>query len=53
MAICPVANKVGCEECMVVKVCVLRTVLGNYGEEEKVDTEAKTMKVDEIPPPPQ
>ena len=49
MAICPVANKVGCEECAVVKVCLLRSVLGNYGEEEKIDTEAKTVKVDEPP----
>jgi hypothetical protein len=34
MAICPVANSVGCEKCGIVKVCVLRSVLGNYGTEQ-------------------
>lgn len=34
MAICPVANSVGCEKCGVVKVCLLRSVLGNYGAEQ-------------------
>ncbi|MFT5394927.1 MAG: hypothetical protein ACI85N_000106 [Gammaproteobacteria bacterium] len=34
MAICPVANSVGCEKCGIVKVCVLRSVLGNYGAEQ-------------------
>lgn len=53
MAICPVANSVGCEKCTVVKVCVLRSVLGNYGEETEDPSEAKTVKVDpESPPPP-
>lgn len=32
MAICPVANSVGCEKCGIVKVCLLRSVVGNYGE---------------------
>ena len=41
MAICPVANSVGCEKCAVVNVCFLKTVLGNYGEEKpKIDSEA-------------
>lgn len=34
MAICPVANSKGCDKCAVVKVCVLRSVLGNYGDEQ-------------------
>ena len=34
MAICPVANSVGCEKCGIVKVCVLRSVLGNYRAEQ-------------------
>jgi hypothetical protein len=34
MTICPIANSVGCEKCGVVKVCVLRSVLGNYGDEQ-------------------
>jgi len=43
MAICPVANSVGCEKCAVVNVCFLKTVLGNYGEEEpKPGSEATT-----------
>ena len=34
MVICPIANSVGCEKCGVVNFCLLRSVLGNYGEEE-------------------
>ncbi len=34
MAICPVANSVGCEKCGIVKVCLLRSVLGNYGSDQ-------------------
>ncbi len=46
MAICPIANKIGCEECTVVKVCVLRSVLGNYGETDNnmEQTEATTLQ---------
>ena len=33
MAICPVANSVGCNECGVVNFCFLKTVLGNYGDD--------------------
>jgi len=35
MAICPIANSVGCEKCGVVKVCLLRSVVGNYGDDHK------------------
>ena len=51
MAICPVANSVGCEKCAVVKICFLKTVLGNYGEEKpKIDSEAPTINVRDEPP---
>ncbi|NOG60037.1 MAG: hypothetical protein HND53_06010 [Proteobacteria bacterium] len=33
MAICPIANSVGCEQCTIVKVCFLKSVLGNYDDE--------------------
>ena len=35
MVICPVANMVGCEKCAVVDFCLLKSVLGNYGEEQE------------------
>ena len=35
MAICPVANSKGCEKCGIVKVCLLRSVVGNYGDDHK------------------
>jgi hypothetical protein len=52
MAICPVANSVGCEKCKVVKVCVLRSVLGNYGTEKPDQnfSEAETIDVENKPP---
>lgn len=51
MAICPVANSVGCEKCAVVKVCFLKTVLGNYGEEKSVpSSEAPTVNIKDDPP---
>ncbi len=34
MVICPVANSVGCNKCGMVNFCFLKTVLGNYGEEQ-------------------
>jgi hypothetical protein len=34
MVICPVANSVGCNKCGVVNFCLLKTILGNYGEEQ-------------------
>ena len=33
MTVCPIANSVGCEKCAVVKICLLRSVLGNYDAE--------------------
>jgi hypothetical protein len=30
MTVCPVALAVGCSKCLVVKVCPLKGVLGNY-----------------------
>ena len=35
MAICPIANSVGCNKCGMVNFCFLKTVLGNYGEDSK------------------
>jgi len=34
MAICPIANSVGCNACSMVNFCFLKTVLGNYGKEQ-------------------
>ena len=34
MAICPIANSKGCEQCGIVKVCLLRSVVGNCGQEQ-------------------
>jgi len=51
MAICPVANSVGCEKCAVVNVCFLKTVLGNYGEEKPgLGSEDPTIDVEKNPP---
>lgn len=52
MAICPVANAKGCNNCGVVKICVLRSVLGDYGSEkpDKNFSEAETIDVSENPP---
>ena len=54
MAICPVANSKGCKKCAVVNVCFLKTVLGNYAEEESEPaSEATTVNIrdDDQPPP--
>ena len=51
MAICPVANSIGCEKCAVVNVCFLKTVLGNYGEEKPgPSSEEPTVNVVDDPP---
>jgi len=34
MAICPIANSIGCNKCGIVNFCFVKTVLGNYGEEQ-------------------
>jgi len=53
MVICPVAISVGCKKCTVVNVCFLKTVLGNYSEEEpKPGSEATTVNVRNDKPPP-
>lgn len=46
MVICPVANSVGCNKCGMVNFCFLKSVLGDYGEEQPGDKseEAKTTK---------
>ncbi len=50
MAICPIANSVGCNKCTIVKFCVLKSVLGNYGEEQP-GQEPKDSKSTESKPP--
>lgn len=30
MTLCPIALTAGCEKCAVLKVCPLKTVIGNY-----------------------
>lgn len=35
MTLCPVAIAAGCKKCPVVGFCPLKTVIGNYGLEEK------------------
>jgi hypothetical protein len=35
MTLCPVAIAAGCKKCPVVGMCPLKTVIGNYSEEEK------------------
>jgi len=34
MAICPIANSIGCNKCGMVNFCFLKTVLGNYRKEQ-------------------
>ena len=46
MAICPIANSKGCEQCGIVKVCLLRSVLGNYGEAQPTQKSDTTTSSD-------
>lgn len=45
MTLCPVAVVAGCEKCPVVKLCPLKSVIGNYPEPpppaEKTKTKTK------------
>ena len=54
MALCPIANSVGCEKCTIVKMCPLRSVVGNYGQAQPGQGEpvspADTDKPDSRPP---
>jgi len=52
MAICPIANSIGCNKCGIVNFCFVKTVLGNYGEEQpgQDPSEAKTVKSESKPP---
>jgi len=52
MAICPIANKIGCNKCGIVNFCFVKTVLGNYGKEQPGDNsaEAKTTESESKPP---
>jgi hypothetical protein len=33
MTLCPIALTAGCKKCPIVKVCPLKTVIGNYSPE--------------------
>ena len=41
MTVCPVALAVGCKRCIVVKVCPLKGVLGDYEKEAPVPAAAE------------
>ncbi len=34
MTLCPVALAVGCQKCPLVKVCPVKTIIGDYKSEE-------------------
>jgi hypothetical protein len=34
MTVCPVAIMAGCDRCLAVSICPLKSVLGNYVEED-------------------
>ena len=52
MVICPVANSIGCEKCGVVNFCFLRSVFGNFGEEQPGQhaEDTKSNKPESSPP---
>ena len=50
MAICPIANSVGCDKCTIVNYCVLKSVLGNYGNEQP-EQKPEESKSNESKPP--
>ena len=52
MVICPVANMVGCNKCGMVNFCFLRTVFGNYGEEQPGQDSEETKKTESESNPP-
>lgn len=39
MTTCPIALAVGCKSCLFVNVCLLRSVVGDYGQESNISTE--------------
>ncbi len=50
MVICPVANSVGCNKCGVVNFCLLRSILGDYGEEKPGESSEKSESTESKPP---
>jgi len=50
MAICPIANSIGCNKCGIVNFCFVKTVLGNYGEEQPGQN-ALDDSMDDVPYP--
>lgn len=50
MAICPIANSVGCENCKIVSFCLLKTVLGNYGDNQAGEKTENSESSESKPP---
>jgi hypothetical protein len=50
MVICPVANTVGCNKCGVVNFCLLRSIVGNYGEEQPGEGSEESKSTESKPP---
>ena len=46
MTICPVSLTIGCQKCLVVKLCPLKTFLGNYKSRENNDRRTVLTYVD-------
>ena len=42
MTVCPIAVVAGCEKCPALRICPLKTVLGNYQPEAKKGAAGKT-----------
>jgi len=52
MVICPVANSIGCNKCGIVNFCFLKSVLGNYGEEQPGQDSEESKKTEPESKPP-
>lgn len=52
MTICPVANLIGCNKCGIVNFCFLKSVLGNYGEEQPGQDSEESKKTEPGSKPP-
>jgi len=42
MTVCPIAVVAGCEKCPALRICPLKTVLGNYQPEQKKGAAGKS-----------
>lgn len=50
MVICPIANVIGCHKCAIVNFCALKSVLGNY-DDEQTETAPDDSESTESKPP--